>query len=98
MKTNKLFERLYNVAGIDKDNINVKLTQKNPYKSKSHFAPFSENNEIQADLIYMPIDKGYKYILTVVDIASKVIDAQPLKDRSSDDVIYGFDKIFSRKT
>jgi hypothetical protein len=44
----------------------------------------------------MPIDKGYRYILTVTDIATRLSDAEPLKSRYSDNVVSAFKKIYSR--
>ena len=53
---------------------------------------YSNNvNEIhQLDLLFLPHDtvgrKKYKYALTVVDIASRYKDAEPLSDKSSESV------------
>jgi hypothetical protein len=52
----------------------------------------------QADLLMMPEDpKGFKYILTCVDIATRNLDAEPLKDKSSAIVLKGFKAIYKRK-
>lgn len=52
---------------------------------------------LQADLLFMPDDDGYKYMLTVVDNGSRFMDAEPLKNKDNKSVIEAFKKIFSRK-
>src|SRR5437899_3163822 len=42
------------------------------------------------------VNDGYKYILTVIDVLSKISFAVPLKNKSPEQVIMGFEKIFSR--
>lgn len=37
----------------------------------------------QADLLFLPNDKCHKYALVVVDIGSKLVDAQPLKSKEA---------------
>jgi len=51
----------------------------------------------QADLLHLPDDDGYKYLLVVVDIATRKCDAEPLKTRDSKTVKKGLIKIFKRK-
>ena len=54
-------------------------------------------NEIhQADLLFLPDDNGYKYALVVVDDATRITDAEPLKNKTSDDVLAAFKKIYNR--
>jgi hypothetical protein len=52
---------------------------------------------IQADLLFMPTDDGYKYILVAVDIASRICDAEPLKTKEADSVKKAMEKMFKRK-
>ena len=53
-------------------------------------------NEIhQADLLYLPHDKGYKYALTVIDVASRYKEAEPLKTKYASEVAGAFEKIYS---
>lgn len=49
-----------------------------------------------ADILFLPMDKGFKYALVVTDANSKLTDAQPLKNRNSTAVINAFNKIYSR--
>ena len=53
------------------------------------YAYFSETvpNKIhQADLLYLPNDKGFKYALCVVDVASRFKAARPLRNKTADAV------------
>jgi hypothetical protein len=74
-----------------------------PLKEKGVDMPkiqiFKPNYEHQADLLYMPHDKGYKYILVVSDSHNKKIDAEPIKSKVQGDneILEAFKKIYSRK-
>jgi len=55
-------------------------------------------NEVhQADLLFLPHDKSYKYALTVVDVASRYKEAEPLKSKESASVAKAFTNIYKRK-
>lgn len=60
---------------------------------------FNKNVFQQADILYMPEDNGYKYILVVVDLYDSSVDAEPVKDilSKNNDVLNAFKKIYSRK-
>eukprot|EP01033_Poteriospumella_lacustris_P010245 gene10245-gene11039 len=60
---------------------------------------FNKNIFHQADILYMPEDKDYKFILVVVDPYDNSVDAEPVKDILSkdNDVLKAFKKIYSRK-
>ena len=58
---------------------------------------FKKNIYYQADLLYMPEDQKYKYILVCVDMYDGTIDAEPLKLRDNTNVIKAFKEIFKRK-
>jgi hypothetical protein len=51
----------------------------------------------QADILYMPNDNGYKYMLVVVDVSSGITDAEPLKSKDNKTVLDAFKKIYDRK-
>ena len=60
-------------------------------------------NEVhQADILYLPHDRTasssnvYKYALTIVDVASRYKDAEPLSTKSSSEVASAFKKIYQR--
>ena len=56
----------------------------------------------QADLLFLPHDKlprgrkVFKYTLTVVDVASRYKEAEPLTSKNSDEVALTFKKIYKR--
>ena len=60
------------------------------------------NSVHQADLLFLPHDKLprgrkiYKYALTVVDIASRYKEAEPLTSKNSDEVAKAFQAIYMR--
>ena len=60
------------------------------------------NSVHQADLLFLPHDKlprgrkVFKYALTVVDVASRYKEAEPLTSKNSDEVAQGFQKIYKR--
>ena len=62
------------------------------------------NSVHQADLLFLPHDKLprgkkiYKYALTVVDIASRYKEAEPLASKNSDEVAKAFQSIYRRQS
>ena len=60
------------------------------------------NQTHQADLLFLPHDrpgkgrKLYKYALTIVDVASRYKDAEPLSSKFSSDVAKAFSNIYKR--
>jgi hypothetical protein len=70
-----------------------------------HNKTYSIPNEIhQLDLLFMPHDnvgsgskaKTYKYILSVVDVASRYKEAEPLTSKYSNEVAKAIEKIYKR--
>jgi hypothetical protein len=53
----------------------------------------------QADILYLPEDKGYKFLLVVVDLYDSSVDAEPVKDilSKTNDVLKAFKGIYGRK-
>jgi hypothetical protein len=58
---------------------------------------FKNNIYYQADLLYMPEDNKYKYILVCVDMYDGTMDAEPLKQRDNNSIKKAFKEIFKRK-
>jgi hypothetical protein len=51
----------------------------------------------QADLLFMPDDRGFKYALVVADIGGKrLVDAEPIQNKAQADVLSAFKKIYKR--
>lgn len=95
-----LGDDLRKALGIDQNKQNVKLVQAPAIKKTDtgKFVVPTAFAVVQADLVYIQPDKrGYKYILDVVDVASRAIDAVPLRGRESEDVIEGFETIWKNK-
>jgi hypothetical protein len=66
-----------------------------------HNKTYSIPNEIhQLDLLFMPHDsvgrKTFKYILSVVDVASRYKEAEPLTSKYSNEVAKAIEKIYKR--
>ena len=70
------------------------------YIPRPKFAVPTPNKVHQADLLFLPHDKvgrsTYKYALTVVDVASRFKEAQPLTSKNSDEVAKAFKTIYTR--
>src|SRR5690606_37077552 len=58
---------------------------------------YGKNVDHQADLLFLPNDDGYRYALVVTDVATRLSDAQPLKNKHSVDVKKAFETIYNRK-
>jgi hypothetical protein len=48
--------------------------------NKTHIEPLPAGLVHQLDCLYLPDDDGYKYALTVVDVGSRMMDAEPMKE------------------
>ena len=44
----------------------------------------------------MPIDKGFEYFLTVVELACRRIDAEPIKNKKAETILWAFKRIYRR--
>ncbi|KAK3592199.1 hypothetical protein CHS0354_001825 [Potamilus streckersoni] len=77
-------------------------TKKNQY---SHFDVSVPNEVHQADILFLPHDtiktrgrksRTYKYALTVVDIACRYKEAEPLSTKTASEVASAFERIYQR--
>ena len=70
------------------------------YIPRPTFDVFVPNEVHQADLLFLPHDrrgrKTYKYALTVVDVASRYKEAEPLSTKESAEVAKAFSTIYKR--
>jgi hypothetical protein len=62
-----------------------------------HIQVSGKNIVQQADLLFLSNDMGFKYCLVVVDLGSRLTDAEPLKSHTASAVLNGFKKIYARK-
>lgn len=77
----------------------VKSLLKKPKRESRNDIPLHKNiqeNLHYVDLVYMPDDDGYKYLLVDTTNDTKQTDAEPLKNRDSKSIIGAFNKIYSR--
>lgn len=80
-------EMLYNLYKMPKQD-------KGPEVARTvNYQPY---HTYQADLLTVPNDNGYRYILTVVDINTGKTEAEPLKSKKTEEVKDAFIAIFNR--
>lgn len=70
---------------------------RNARKIVPHFTIDKPNDIHQLDIMYLVNDDGYKYILTLVDVASRFKAAAPLQEKSADAALEGLKAIYYRK-
>ena len=89
-------EKLINNSDLDL----VNQLHKIPIKDKNKQIPKYKNggaepNQVySSDLLFMPSDRGYKYLLVLVDVITGITQAEPLKTKSTKAVLNAFKKIF----
>ena len=98
---NKFVETYYHDFGISNDkNVNLELQnlykkQKESKKDMPHFSTdVAPNFYQQADLLFLPEDDEYKYLLVVVDQATRKIDCMALKSKDNKTVLLGLKQIY----
>jgi hypothetical protein len=95
---NKILEDLH-IYQPEKNNL-LKNLLKKPIREPRDVMPHTFSSKPyaieQADLLHLPDDDGYKYLLVVVDIATRRCDAQPIKTRSAEVVKKALQTIFRR--
>jgi hypothetical protein len=89
------------ILSNEKENSLVKNLTKQPLKEPRNVMPHTtapiQNAIQQADLLFLPNDDGFRYLLVVVDIATRRTDAEPLKTKESKEVKLALQKIYKRK-
>lgn len=68
-----------------------------PREAQGHFFAPKPGFKAQADLLFLPNDQGYKYLLVVVDISDRKVDFEPIKSKRAGDIIQAFNTIFERQ-
>ena len=74
-----------------------KVPKKPNRKDATKILPSPKNHTHQIDLLYLPSDDGYKYALVVVDVGSRLTDAEPMKNRDAKTALETIKKIYKRK-
>ena len=84
-----------------KNNTELNMLYKKPVAETSKYMPkaqvFVKDVYYQADVLYMPEDKGFKYMLVCCDMFDGTTDAEPIKKVDSKEVLKAFKSIFKRK-
>ena len=60
------------------------------------YSRIEKDNTNMCDLLYLPDDDGYKYALVVVDVGSRLCDAQPMKNRMAKTTLEAIKAIYKR--
>ena len=94
-KNKKLLESIDELPALMKRPLNDK--QKHKLGDTTHRIVFEKNAVHQADLLSLPDDDGYKYALVVVDMATRRVEAVPLKTKNSKVVSEALEKIYKTK-
>ena len=105
-KRRQIFKRINERLGITekrKPNLINRLTkipQKEKRNNTGHFLNFGADENHQADLLYLPHEKRgnrtFKYALVVVDLGTRLMDAEPLSSKSPAAVLTALQKIYRR--
>ena len=102
-KYNKTYYSTYGLEPVPKDYLEkqelenlFKRPKKDSKINEPHFQLIKHNYIDQADILFLPNDNGYKYLLVVVDIGSRLTDVEPLKEKSASEVKKAFEKIYER--
>ena len=81
-------------------NIDNKLTKKRVRSQKGEYNSFEDNMRLEAncnymsDILFLPTAKyGFKYLLIVLDIATRQFDCEKLKNKDATVVLKAFKKI-----
>jgi hypothetical protein len=84
----------FGITPLDKKIMKNELIHKlllKPLKEKRQEIPrfinHQKDNTHQLDLLFLPDDNGYKYLLVIVDVATSTIDCRPLKNKNSENVL-----------
>ena len=86
-----------NLTGRTRNDLLANL-YKTPHRERgddmAHFQTLMPNTIHQADLVFLPHDHGYRYLLVVIDACDRKFDAMPLKVKESDVVMKAFKVIY----
>ena len=99
MSIQELYDELRanNAVGRTRNDLlaNLYKTPHREYKDDMpHFQTLQPNTIHQADLVFLPHDHGYKYLLVCIDTFDRKFDAIPLKEKYSDVVMRAFKVIY----
>jgi len=85
--------------GVGKKGLVSELTkaQRKPLTPPTWRTVKQENSRHQADLLFLPDDGGYRYLLLVVDVATKRVAGRPLKNKKAQGVLKALKDIYKKE-
>ena len=96
----KIRDVIKKIGRIENDDDIVFQLTKLPQKDKGNNMPHTlcptEDYINQVDTIFLPNDNGFKYLLVCVDLATRLCDAEPMKNKESDTTRKALSKIYRR--
>lgn len=82
---------------MNKDDIIKQLYKRQPKEiPPNHKEIYKANFEHQIDILYVPQDKTYKYILTIIDVNNSLCDARPLTNQTTKQIIDKLEDIYNK--
>jgi len=97
------YYRSYNIEPVSKKFLDkqelenlFKKQKKDSGINRGHYPIIKPGYVQQADLLFLPNDNGFKYLLVVVDLGSRLTDAEPLKNKTAQSVKDAFKEIYKR--
>ena len=90
-ETKRLIRQFHNDE-LNQDDLNV--IEKKQVRNQSTYDVFSPDTVAQMDLtFYLSGEQHFKYILTIVDVASRRFDAEPLRNKSANEIVRALRRI-----
>jgi hypothetical protein len=89
-------EKIALYKNIDSETVIDDILTKPDPKAKKYFNHYNNvvpYSELECDLLFLPEDQGYNYCLTLIDTASRYKWGQPLKSKTSHEVLEAFKKM-----
>src|SRR3954469_6033005 len=101
MADRKKYYKTFSLSGVPKSKLKNEEHANLYTKPKKdvislHVDVWKEDAVVQADILEMPDDNGYRYSLKVVEVSVPKIDGEPMKNKSALAVLKAFKAIFKR--
>lgn len=90
------FKDLLAELEIDETFTKTHQRKQSEYNHVKDNIPMKANQNMMADLLFLPNDHGYKYLLVLVDLATDKFDIEPLKSKKAFDVLLAMKRMFDR--
>jgi len=107
MNAKELFKQAIKLRGpgsVDEPDVRAWVSKQKVYQEhkkqpkydgpEAHFNVTIPNDTHQADVMYLPSDYGFRYVLNVIDVATRFKASHPLKNITGSAVMNGFRYIY----